>query len=625
VGAKKGLPNFNEASSLTDIMVSRKLEVSKPSLNAKPNQTNILYLVAITNVLGVECWNSYTQSYPRSLELQVSAQIRMVLTNQLGVVLWPRPNLPPLQPWNISVVTNLVANQWGSNQFVIPLTTNLTFIPNSVYLDLPPYFSTNKPAFANAVDLLNPSNQLFLVMRVNLEYRAIDTPSRRLVDFVNLDNLVSAVNITRELMGNAQTLDADESNLWNPVTGLKNQMSVSLGTMQSQWVSYQGVGDKAKAIDKMRVFVGLSPITYPSDQVILELGNSLVQQTPYNASRRVVQAVSLQANDPLVHYTVEDLIDVRQTNFSQVIKPPTNPRPPTNLGKINDRYRPWGGKPGKDPAADVTAYNPGFKDPLVRKSDDWEFPTNKYPNLGLIGRVHRGTPWQTVYLKSIVVTNNEWIAWAGRADSHPTNDWKLLQVFTTAANENAARGLLSVNQTNLAAWSAVLSGVSVLTNVASGTLANNYAPTNREVVIEPNTYQLNNIVRGIMAARARRPQKSFQYLGDVFSTPELTVASPYLFPTPEAVERGISDAVYERIPQQILSLLQEDVPRLAVYAYGQSLKPVQNAVILGGSARGLVTNYVVTSEHLTKTVFRIEGPPQNPQIVTESYVILYSD
>ena len=34
-------------------------------------------------------------------------------------------------------------------------------------------------------------------------------------------------------------------------------------------------------------------------------------------------------------------------------------------------------------------------------------------------------------------------------------------------SENAARGLLSVNQTNLAAWAAVLGGVTVLTNSAS--------------------------------------------------------------------------------------------------------------------------------------------------------------
>ena len=44
------------------------------------------------------------------------------------------------------------------------------------------------------------------------------------------------------------------------------------------------------------------------------------------------------------------------------------------------------------------------------------------------------------------------------------NDWKILDLFTTAINPNASKGQLSVNQTNLAAWAAVLEGVFVLTN-----------------------------------------------------------------------------------------------------------------------------------------------------------------
>src|ERR1035438_9616036 len=49
--------------------------------------------------------------------------------------------------------------------------------------------------------------------------------------------------------------------------------------------------------------------------------------------------------------------------------------------------------------------------------------------------------------------------------TQPTNDWRVLDLFTTALNDNATRGQLSINQTNLAAWSAALSGVIALTNV----------------------------------------------------------------------------------------------------------------------------------------------------------------
>ena len=49
-----------------------------------------------------------------------------------------------------------------------------------------------------------------------------------------------------------------------------------------------------------------------------------------------------------------------------------------------------------------------IKDPLVYCSDDWNFPTNKFPTVGWLGRVHRGTPWQTVYLKAsnVLASNN---------------------------------------------------------------------------------------------------------------------------------------------------------------------------------------------------------------------------
>ena len=120
--------------------------------------------------------------------------------------------------------------------------------------------------------------------------------------------------------------------------------------------------------------------------------------------------------------------------------------------------------------ADEFVYNVGLQDPGIRRSDDWEFPymrrdtrnganTNYFfPNIGTLGQVHRGTPWQTLYLKSIYRRNpanpavpevfvnpSVWLRWAGSVGTYPARDWRLLDVFTTAPNENAARGLLGVN------------------------------------------------------------------------------------------------------------------------------------------------------------------------------------
>src|SRR4029079_672407 len=158
-----------------------------------------------------------------------------------------------------------------------------------------------------------------------------------------------------------------------------------------------------------------------------------------------------------------------------------------NIGVLNNAYRPWGGSKNVSASGtggDKLAFSVGVKDPGIRRSDDWDFPINERANqkqhlfatIGELGRVHRGTPWQTVYLKSIYKIVNgtnavlngldptAWRNWSGSAGTNPMFDWRLLDVFTTAANENATRGLLSVNQTNRAAWSAVLSGVVVPTN-----------------------------------------------------------------------------------------------------------------------------------------------------------------
>jgi len=306
------------------------------------------------------------------------------------------------------------------------------------------------------------------------------------------------------------------------------------------------------------------------------------------------------------------------------------------------------------------------KDPSVTRSDDWDFPANKYPNIGWLGRVHRGTPWQTVFLKS---TNTmqvvggpkgftqsllNWQLWSGNpvtignpvltnmvssnlvvslvgtnvnarlpdaVFSSPTNDWNILDLFTTAFNDNAGRGQLSVNQTNLAAWSAVLGGVSVLPNLTA---------TNPPTFILPSgadsLARVQKIVNGINNTRTNFPNNAFPRMGDVLATPELTIASPYLLSTNRA--QIINDAVVERIPQQILGLLHggEQPPRFVIYSYGQALKPAPKSFVMtSGPYFGMCTNYTITAEVATRAVVHIEGAPNKPRTVVESYNVLPPD
>jgi len=633
IGAKKGYPNFNELSMETAVQVSRKLEIRK--LSANTFQTNQMYVVGISNIFGVEAWNSYTQNFQRAFPFELRVTNRY-WTRLFHVVDNTVRTLRTTSGLVSSTITNNIwTNRLSPSSFLLPIHTNVHFLTNSAYLSRRFPFLLD-PRSTNSFENTFDPPQLFLLISNRLQYAMIDKSvvPPRIVDFVNLDNLVTSVDISGLLVADtartggrffsgSQMSDGD---LWNtnrvaasarsPTIGVVNQINVALGdpnVAPDVWRSHVENpvtgGDKQKAIEKFREF--FSP-----------LSTNLVMQVPFTPTRKIYQRTTWQANDPLVHYTPEDLTDPVLTSSRNAlfIRPPNNPLPVSNLGLMNERYRPWGGNPNR--TADASSYRMSIKDPLVRSSDDWDFPTNRFPNIGWLGRVHRGTPWQTIYLKAGAEEPNLWVQWAGSYGTHPTNDWKLLDLFTVAPNPGAARGLLSVNQTNLAAWSAVLSGVAVLSN----SLANPGPITGMkfdDLFIQPNSPHLSRIVDGINRAKAQQPTGTFQSLGDVLAAPELTVASPFLnLSSPAQLERGLTDVAVERIPQQILSLLKTDDARIVIYAFGQSLKPAERSLVTAGSFYNICTNYQITGEYATKTVIRIEDAPRKPRAVVESFTIL---
>ena len=104
------------------------------------------------------------------------------------------------------------------------------------------------------------------------------------------------------------------------------------------------------------------------------------------------------------------------------------------------------------------------------------------------------------------------------------------------------------------------------------------------------------------------------------------MASPYLLSTNSA--QVLNDAVVERIPQQILGLLHggEQPPRYVIYSYGQALNPAPNSFVMtGGPYFGMCTNYTITAEVATRAVVHIEGAPNQPRTVVESYNVLPPD
>jgi hypothetical protein len=424
-------------------------------------------------------------------------------------------------------------------------------------------------------------------------------------------------------------------------------------------------------------------------------------QVGFNPVGEVLMTERRMANDPFVHYTKEDLqpggvVYTHPEGYWKFFSDVYAERRPsiflgiqmergffdipgsrTNIGIPVRAYSPWGdlsANLGFGALSPTLALDMAYKDPLVTDSAAWSFPTpnNAFASIGQLGRIHRGTPWQTVYLKSSIANiegegdehigdRHHWKWWSGSYGTHPTNDWALLDTFSTALTENAGRGQIGVNQTNLSAWSAILSGVPALrrlnndgNNLVATVLdpaGGNGAAFVHKIVAGYSTNGPNGLFRRGIASgfvhtngwpgdslvtvtgpdgkpltlpKARRSLPRFRSVGEICSVETLSVGSPLL----ENVEydetnpgrfRPVSDEVVERIPQQILSLLKAEEPRYVIYAWAQTLKPAPGAVVTApGPFFGLSTNYVVTGEFATKTVLRFEGALSTNAPVTQT-------
>ncbi len=651
VGAKKGLPNFNEYSFRTDMIVTRKLQLvrdTNASPSALPSQTNQMYVMGISNVASVEAWNPYYGKFPYDSTIEVSNTITFTLTNYAG--------LQGAQTIPAYGFTNILANAWegwpgisrgtvaNASSFKLPLLTNITVLSNSVFVARNNDFEqvgTNRfeSGLANPFYLpdwnLVLSNQLVYIHRVGTN----------IIDFVVLrDNTV--IDLSSNLAQNALSPRAS-GNVWDtnrnyggagPTDGLLNQIAFSkVSGNDNDWNaysifngSYQGVNnDRDAAALKFRQFLGGAT------------NSPAVMETPFNPVARLIYNKTWQANDPLVHYHVGDLtafspsttmdpVKWRESNLDKVGA--------SSITNVNRGYAPW------DKPNDPAAQDYRLRDPGVSSSDLWNFPVNKFPSVGWLGRVHRGTPWQTVYFKAAgdsktpALRLDEWNANANMSVSvvgggsavlnHPTNDIRFADIFTTALTDSSAQGLLSINQSRLGAWSAALSGVVVLSNwiddneVADVVTRMQKGPY-QSILVTPTGGDANSPVWKIWNAiqtERMRVGGTFTGFAQLLALPELTIESPFLQLSDNQRSYGIDDAGYERIPQQILGLLRIGQPRVVIYAYGQALKPEHI-----DPATRKVDNYQITAEFATRTVLRIEGTALKPRVVVEAFNILPPD
>jgi hypothetical protein len=642
IGAKKGYPNFNEYVFQSIAQVHRELNVEKTGPGV-PFITNHVFYMGISNYMGLEMWNSYTNPFPRELKIMAGVELSTSLTNDESF------------STNFTFSTNngvvLPPNFWQAGEFLVPLNPPRPPVPfavdhflrYSIYqASLRRFLPTNSGAYDAGTF---PAPQWVLTTTNRMRFFMFD--DGHLVDAVGLAPTVTTINITKALhdLGDPQNpaiaggtvphnvfwltnrVSGNQRDTRNLTAGIRNQLITSQ-TGQPAW-NQQGVFRTSQqwptVADAARGF----------SQYLQQIANNSLTNVartnmwaPFVPQQKVYQQFVWQANDPLVHHLVEDLRFATSSppRYSTVLAPTFAV---TTIGRLNPVYQPWNGNPSQDQedAGRKTASTDGtIKDPRIEKSNDWDFPTNKFANIGLLGRVHRGTPWQTIYLKGAITTPQAWAtSHRGGARSNPTNDWRLADIFTVAAHPNASRGRMSVNQTNVAGWSAVLSGLQI-PMVKGGIITNE--------VIEPALIDptVDKLVEAINAQRQLAPGQVFSSVAEFLTVPELTVASPFLTPasgTTFAPQSSPKDSDYEALPEKIASLVKPGEPRFVVYVFGQSLKPAPQSVIPGGPFRGLCVNYEVTGEMAAKAVMRVDSTPQPgaPRLraVIESFNLLPPD
>jgi hypothetical protein len=701
VGAKKGFPNFNEFSMNTVVQITRKLQIGKTNATSPPSLafTNQMYVFRINNSLGVEFWNSYTNQYLNPVQVFVQDTNSMTLTSTDGMTTFysanysvPTPSSTNVPTWQGTTWQQFSGALDDSTQpFIIPLNTNVLVLTNSIYRFSSASFvpDSSIPIWENTDPSTPPLPQMLLLMTNRLQAFILD--GTHIIDYVQFNGPNQSRNLNSEFQTNGT--GSSFANIFSTALdnnglqwGINSQIEVSEGVDYTHADPYwgQGASQRTSEILGFRAFMGSPlPILDPSvlaAPIIAGLSNSiatnLVVQVPFTPTFTVYDYTSWQANDPLVHYLASDLnfsgndknsietgVNVLTLNSTNV----TAPLP--DLGDLNERYKPW--YLGND-ADQLKGNDIRYKDSLMAQSDFWDFPANKLPTVGWLGRVHRGTPWQTVYLKAAdvllqtntfnnVIGTNTWVGWVGNINTNdavntaPTQDRLLFDIFTTALNDNATRGQLPVNvgagvndpSAGLAAWSALFSGTTVLSNSADSSLVgvyflNGLPMTVTNLTIDPAglaglNSALGKLVKNIYDTRTNFVNVDglkgvFEHKGDVLASPLLSEQSPFLnWNDPAQQQYGISDELYEWLPQQTMSLLRSpSAPRYVVYCYGQTLKPAPNSlvtsVLAGSQFFGMCTNYQITAESVVRAVIRVDDAnTSHPRAVVESYNLLPSD
>lgn len=613
LGVKKGLPNFNALEMENVFSIQRVLQFNRnssavvsggvPFPYGRTYTTNQMYIMSISNFLGVEFWNSYASNYSGPVTVVANDALSMELTNDAGGTQPVPPFNTYVEPIHLIGFTNIIT--WsgyqhlvsGDPSFVVPLMTNSSWLTNSVYFYGPSPITLNGLTFSppcfipsaydpvNFLDQGTPSLPNFGLNITNRLQAYIIDSNDCILDYVQLNGMDSSLNL------NTAIADADNMGLWstnffnyggNTPFGVYEQFLVSMGNSVpivdddgGFWITTSVPGDgsdisPAAQVAFFRAFFSSSDTAAEAGSGVVISNFNFSIKAPFTPMRKVVQRVVFAANDPLVHYLASDLQDFPDNTNSRVMDNPVL----KEIGVINDRYMPWGAKGNFPSAFDLTPLdnnpnNLAYKDPWVKSADNWNFPTNETLAASWLGQVHRGTPWQTIYLKSTNILGfysvygprglATWEYYSGdtnpvdAASMAPVADWHMASCLASLFETNYP-SLFSVDDTNATDWEELFNGMTVLTNDLRDVIVQTgfFPPQFAMLAISSNSTQAAVIANAIQTGQL------YTNVGDIFAIPQISTASPYLNTDTVQVQNGINDVAYEAIPSQLLPLLRVD-------------------------------------------------------------------
>jgi len=610
IGVKKGLPNFNQFSLLNAVQVTRKLEVVRSSTDpaTAAYATNQMYLIGISNIVGVQFWNSYSNAYPRPVTIYASDVVSETLTNSHNrwtlntnftatytLNLWPGAAWSGTKPNQVASPASFVNLSWPI-LFQSPLAYNF----NTAQFDVNPVWQTTSPP-------LPPLPQLGLLVTNYLQAFILD--GSNVIDYVQLSEPVSIGSLNQTLADFNYPDSTGVYYQWS-TNSYSSSTAIPFGVVNQLWVSEHPSSAPAGGLwtaapTPMGVSTPDAEAAYfngfyvPSFQYVgkIYVNVQLAMQAPYTPSRTVYSSFLLQANDPLVHYLASDLnsqvgawaiwadsTKLQNGVWYHVDYPSTLPVSPST--PVGGRYQPWLRTGLMNVFASLTVVpvsnNYACRDSLIYSSDDWNFPTNLMSSLAGLGQVHRGTPWQTFYLKdanllkSYVVVGgtkfyagtNTWMLWTGNADPNdavltaPVNDWPLAGLLLSVLNPNDPTQLFSVNEASLADWENLMNGVVAYSN--SLPIVVPTTPLQFDTyLMASNSPQAAVMATAILQNQAGRNGVPFASIGDLLAVSALTFQSPFLNLGSSAFGQqqtnyGITDLAYEAVPAQLLPRLRAD-------------------------------------------------------------------